>query len=372
MGKKKCWRLSMGEYGCRVVLFERTAGGPLYREVYQGGKRVANKRSLGHSDRKKAKAQAYELLAALKSEQPLSEPNRLTLTTLFDNYTKSPAFQDKAQRTQREDKRKLDRVIAFLGRNREARSLCESDVTEYVQRRKREVRDRAVEADLVALRTALNWATRQRTGHGEPLLAFNPLRGVKLPFERNPRRPVETFERYLQLIEVAADVDWRLPAALTLAESTGQRISAILGLRRDDVKLSRKPYGWLRFRAEHQKNGREHEVPITRECKSVLQKHLKRCSREWLFASEQTPSRPVDVFRISRLLRDVYAKAGLETFDGGLWHPWRRKWATERKGMSLRDVAEAGGWRDPQTLLKCYMQPDEATMMRVFLEAEKL
>ncbi len=36
------------------------------------------------------------------------------------------------------------------------------------------------------------------------------------------------------------------------------------------------------------------------------------------------------------------------------------------------DVAEAGGWRDPNTLLKCYQQPDEATMTRVVLEPGKL
>ena len=40
--------------------------------------------------------------------------------------------------------------------------------------------------------------------------------------------------------------------------------------------------------------------------------------------------------------------------------------------MPLKDVAEAGGWRDPNTLLKCYQQPDEATMTRVVLEPGKL
>jgi len=40
--------------------------------------------------------------------------------------------------------------------------------------------------------------------------------------------------------------------------------------------------------------------------------------------------------------------------------------------MPLRDVAAAGGWRDPTTLLKCYQQPDEETMRRVVLEAPKL
>ncbi len=40
--------------------------------------------------------------------------------------------------------------------------------------------------------------------------------------------------------------------------------------------------------------------------------------------------------------------------------------------MPLKDVAAAGGWRDPTTLVKCYQQPDEETICRVVLEAPKL
>ena len=40
--------------------------------------------------------------------------------------------------------------------------------------------------------------------------------------------------------------------------------------------------------------------------------------------------------------------------------------------MPLKDVAEAGGWRDPNTLLKCYQQSDEQTLAYVVLEARKL
>ena len=57
---------------------------------------------------------------------------------------------------------------------------------------------------------------------------------------------------------------------------------------------------------------------------------------------------------------------------GGLWHPWRRKWATERKGMPIRDVAAAGGWTETRTLLASYQQSDDCTLQRVVLEAPKL
>lgn len=40
--------------------------------------------------------------------------------------------------------------------------------------------------------------------------------------------------------------------------------------------------------------------------------------------------------------------------------------------MPLKDVAKAGGWRDPNTLLTCYQQSDEGTLTRVVLAAGKL
>ena len=57
--------------------------------------------------------------------------------------------------------------------------------------------------------------------------------------------------------------------------------------------------------------------------------------------------------------------AEVEKLDGGLWHAYRRKWATERKDLPLKDVAAAGGWKDVTTLLTCYHHADEATMLRV-------
>ena len=51
----------------------------------------------------------------------------------------------------------------------------------------------------------------------------------------------------------------------------------------------------------------------------------------------------------------------------GLWHSIRRKWATERKGYPVKDVAAAGGWRDTQTLLNSYQQVDAETVPQVVL-----
>ena len=63
-------------------------------------------------------------------------------------------------------------------------------------------------------------------------------------------------------------------------------------------------------------------------------------------------------------MKRAYRYAGLERPKGGLWHPFRRKWATERKEYPVKDVAAAGGWEDIPTALM-YQQPDEATLRQV-------
>jgi hypothetical protein len=101
MAESECWRVSLGQRGCRVVLFEREPGGPLYREVHIGGKRVATKKSLSHRDRERAEAEGYRLLASLKAREDALRGERLTLRTLFDIYVGSPSFGAKKEMTQR-------------------------------------------------------------------------------------------------------------------------------------------------------------------------------------------------------------------------------------------------------------------------------
>ena len=66
----RLWRTSLGERGCRVVVFERRPDGPLYREVWVGGRRVAAQKSMGHRDKERAKADAFEVLAARAGVMP--------------------------------------------------------------------------------------------------------------------------------------------------------------------------------------------------------------------------------------------------------------------------------------------------------------
>jgi hypothetical protein len=80
----------------------------------------------------------------------------------------------------------------------------------------------------------------------------------------------------------------------------------------------------------------------------------------------------MDRHLLSKWLCRAEKAAGLSKLEGGRWHPYRRKWATERKHHSVRDVAAVGGWKDHETILRCYQQPDTETMKSVMNEPRKV
>ena len=214
-------------------------------------------------------------------------------------------------------------------------------------------------------------------------MSENPLRGVKLPHEENPKRPVATYDRFVEvraaMQELATTAPqargrqrWvRMELALVLAEATGTRIGAIRGLRWSDVEADPPR---IRWRPEFDKRGRERVVPIPAALAGELHQfrvQLGVVGDDWLFPpAEQDAPWPRELF--DQLLRHAEGVAGVTKLKGGLWHPYRRKWATERKKMSLVDVKAAGGWRDTQTLLTSYQQADEDTMLEVMRSPVKL
>ncbi|MCH7875903.1 MAG: tyrosine-type recombinase/integrase, partial [Gemmatimonadetes bacterium] len=219
---------------------------------------------------------------------------------------------------------------------------------------------RAVAKSLKFLRQMMRFATSYRRSDGSYLLQADPTRGLPLPVELDPKRPMMTEQHYQRLLEVA---DERLRPLLVLAMDTGRRISAILGLRWDDWQPAVGLYGRLRWRAANDKVGRTWEVPVTAAVRNMIGT-LPRTSG-YLFPSPVNPNAPVTRQRATIWLRAAEERSELEHIPGGGWHMFRRLWATSRKGMSLKDVAYAGGWTDTATLLKLYQQPDEETLQQV-------
>jgi len=62
--------------------------------------------------------------------------------------------------------------------------------------------------------------------------------------------------------------------------------------------------------------------------------------------------------------------AGLEPKRGRGWHSLRRKFASDLMDLPLKVLCELGGWKKPQTVLRCYQRPD-AGQLRTALEGRR-
>ncbi len=327
----------------------------------------------------------------------------------------------KSAREQRADDRRIEMWTRFLGKNKDpakislreweafqdargngsidARGRCVSTVGPCPRRgsrpyrvrreedgsdRRRPVGLRTVGADLEWLKWVLNWAAKWR-GEDGYLLGENPVRGFEIPAEKNPRQPVASQERY-QAIRAVSDrvlmhvsrrdepevVRSHLSELLDLAEGTGRRLSAICALRYEDLRLDREPHGAIRWPADTDKQGRASLVPISPGVRAALDRVLRErpgAAPPYLFPSPTDPMRPVSRHLADKWLRRAERLAGLEPQQGSLWHAYRRKWATERKHLPPTDVAAAGGWAGPESMQRSYQHPDQATMLRVVLNA---
>ncbi|HEX5073563.1 MAG TPA: hypothetical protein VFW03_10165, partial [Gemmatimonadaceae bacterium] len=74
---------------------------------------------------------------------------------------------------------------------------------------------------------------------------------------------------------------------------------------------------------------------------------------------------------LSQWLVKAEQKAGLWKLSGGVTHPYRRKWRSERSHLPLKAVAVAGGWDDLATMNQCYDQPDDEDLLAVTSETRK-
>jgi len=405
--KVKCWTHSEGEQGQTVTVYERKPGGPLYARAFdpklRSGRGGYKRVSLKHRDRERAKD--YALDQAAKLRRGLSElaAGKVTLARVFALYElyRTP----RKTKTERDaDKRRIKLWTAVLGGQKDPHLVTRGEWERFIadrsaglfsgngspvaQDERRKVRNRTIQHDCLWLRWVLNWATTWQTEDGRYLMRENPVRGFEVPVEKNPRRPVATTDRYEALRAISDKVTMEvrlggkarkqrsyLSELLDLAFGTGRRITAICGLRYEDLRPDVKPHGAIRWPAATDKQGRETIAPISPQVRAALDRVLKErpgIGAAYMFPCPTNPAEPVAYERVRTWLLEAEGLAKIEKQDGSLWHAFRRAWATARKGHSIKDVAAAGGWASTETLLRCYQQPDNETMLRVVLDAAEL
>lgn len=187
------------------------------------------------------------------------------------------------------------------------------------------------------LRCFFRWAIERGT------LRLNPMRWMRPPIVNET---VKTFLKKAEVLRLLAAVranegahaerDHAIYATMFYA---GLRVGEIVRLRPEDVNLAE---GWL---SVHGKGGREANVPIHPELAAALGRWMRRRPEgvPWLFPSQARHSPhlgQLDVVRIEKVLRDVYAPAA--GLAGRVTpHTLRRSFATElrRRGAPLEHVS---------------------------------
>lgn len=401
----RIWSYTAGEYGATVRVYERKPDGIIYAATADGeGGEIRH--SLKHRDREAA--QDYAAAEAKKLRKGLSGlgGGRPTLEWVFKIYLRERT-PVKAERTQSEDRRQAEMFKRVWGEGFDLRRLSRREWDAFVRARRagaidargRPVRpdaekdpddpatgvsDRTIERDLRFVRAVCRWATEWRDDDGRLLLERDPTRGLEIPKETNPSRPVATHDRVDAIREhyrePRMEVIWHgkrkkvetyLPEIFEVVVGTGRRISAVCALRRKDLELAEAPatpHGAIVWPEDTDKMDRRWRCPISAPVREALESALRKRPRVGpgpLFPGPRNPEKPIRYELASDWLRTAEGKAGVEAHSGSLWHAYRRLWASARKDLPDVDVAQAGGWASLEALKLAYQRPDDATMLRV-------
>lgn len=421
--KKKQWSKMIEESGVSIRIFERANSSAVwYSIVTEDGRKI--RKSLKTTDRSLAETRAKAIAEGVARERITGADvtRGLTIGQLFAAYRRHQLPTLRPYR-QRYAKTFMAMFGAAWGLDILVADVDQSRVDSYVRQRKAlEVlppafqpkeegdlkrggrkatppRDGTLASDFSWLSSVFNWARKRKEG-GRRLLSENPLHDLDTPKERNVRRPVARHERYLATLGRAHDVDseGRLACILSLARFTGRRESAICSLRASDLLLSRDrilaalaaagmdealaghmPDGAIRWSDESDKMGLLFVSPISRAARRALDTYLAKNPRVGdvpLFPapgvkrkkdddSPPPPEKAISRHTAAKWLLRAEELAELPKLERGTFHPYRRLWANERKGLSDVDVAHAAGWKDTRAMKLSYQKADPETVLAV-------
>ena len=403
--KYAAWTHSAGEYGHTVRVYRDRTSGYIYGEMRDPA-RPGHYRcvSLRHRDTERAIQWAEEQSAKWARRDSAGGYVEPTVANVFALYREHQTPR-KVEAEQDADERRIAMWARVLGTDKDVSTVSLREWQWFTESRRsgaidsegkaanhdrqKPVRTGTVAADLVFLRSVLNWAAKWRLETGRYLLNENPVRGYPIPNEKNPRRPVVTDDRFQKVRAVSDRVTMVVGAKenrretrsylseiLDIANGTGRRISAILALRYQDLILAEGgPFGSIRWPATTDKMKKEWVVPMSKAVRSAMNRILAQrpgIGAAPLFPSGEDPSKPVRIEVASAWLLRAERLAGVPKQEGTLWHAYRRRWATLRKHLPATDVAAAGGWSDLSTLTQVYQQADVETMYRVVSEPARL
>lgn len=405
MGKTGRWSYSAGHPPHTVRVYERKDSPNIYLATWDAENEREVKRSLGHADRERAKELADDLAPQLRDGTPApgtgSSTDR-TVGRVLRLYLQHRT-PDKGAYSQKADRRHAELWKRVLGSDFHLPDLSRREWDRFKRQRRtgaidargqrvpetkrKEKGARTVEKDCRFLRAVARWAMEWRDDDGRLLLGSDPTRGLEIPKEANPSRPVATHDRVDAIRAVYRDVTMRLerdsdrqqveswlPEIFELVVGTGRRISAVCALRVENLERERTPkapHGAIVWPEDTDKMGKRWRCPISERVREAVEGAMFKRRRQGLvgegplFPSAEDPNEPVSYYTARVWLEEAEELAEVEPQEGGLWHPYRRLWASSRKDLPNVDVARAGGWASLEALQRAYQQPDDETMLRV-------
>lgn len=375
--KRESWSYKAGERGTnRVRAYEEPATGRVFIEYYDRdfGAAVAKRKRVAvpDNDRNAAKRMADEAALKLRTDADQPRSPEVTLHALFDNYLRETAGQKGASKREH-DERAAEMFLRYYGPQMKAKDLNRRHWDRFITARRRgeiaprhargmrAVGERVIAYDLTWLRGVLTWATVSGADGCEGvLLERNPLRGLPMPRNENPKRTALTEAQYRAMLAVSDEVGAAFRLALVVAHETGHRIGSIRQLRWSDVDFEADSIHW---RGENDKMENEHGTPMEtdalRDALRTAQAAQQAIGEAWVFPAPGDPTEPCS----RHLVRDWWergaVKAKLPKGERYGWHSLRRKFATDMEGTDLRTLQDLGGWKSHHTILRCYQRPDE-------------
>jgi integrase len=377
--RRRAWSYIAGERGrnrVRVFAWPKQ-GESLWIDCRDGAGRT--RKPLGHSDKDRAKRQADEVAARWgqdKKARPAVQV--LTLRTLFDIYEREVTPQ-KGKSARGHDRRALPLLLKAFGADRRPETLNVRDWQGFIKRRQsgelapqlrrrkklgksipKPVRATVIEQNLKLLLAVLNWAERAQHPDGSGyLLERNPLRGLKLPKEENPRQPIFTADQCKALRRVAAEHSPLAERFVMMAWYTGHRSNSIRQLRWSDLDLEG---GNIRWRAEADKIGYEHRNPMHPDLLAFLKQdrlRSKAIGEAHVFPALRDSSQPLPRDTVQKVWATLAKAASIPRGVGYGWHSFRRAFANALRDVPLRELKDLGGWKSTATIVKVYLQPSE-------------
>lgn len=122
------------------------------------------------------------------------------------------------------------------------------------------------------------------------------------------------------------------------------------------------PHGAIRWRAESDKQETDRITPISQAVRTEIDAYLAanpRLGEVPLLPMHEkrppgAPERSMTRDAAAHMLNKAERLAELPKLRGGLWHAYRRLWATERQDLPDKNVAQAGGLNDTKAMKLSY------------------